>query len=53
MKHTLAFIFEESTKRTHRYTEVGNEPIVGTLYVRKTSVGETPPQRVLVTLDFQ
>lgn len=44
MKHTLTFTIEKETKGAVRYAEVGvgkfDEPIVGTLYVRKSAFKE-------------
>jgi hypothetical protein len=57
MKHTLQFTIEKETKGAVRYTEQGvgqfDEPVVGTLYVRKStfkSLGKIP-QSLTVTVE--
>lgn len=40
-KH-LAFRFERETKRTYRFQEESEDPIVGTLYVQKSAFKSRP-----------
>jgi hypothetical protein len=50
----LEFRREKETKGTFRYEEVeaaGRETAVGSLYVKKTALGEQPPQRLRVTIE--
>lgn len=51
---TITFTFERETKNTIRYAEVvdnaDDRPIVGTLYVLKSALGDTPPQSLTVTI---
>lgn len=46
------FEFEKSTKRTYRYQEIADEPIIGTLYVKKHKV-EGKPKKLKVSLETQ
>lgn len=53
MDISCELVFDRSTKNTFRYLEVGeedHEPIVGVLYVRKTAVGPTPPQKIVLSV---
>ena len=50
----LTFKKEKETKGTFRYQEVegpGGETVVGSLYVKKTSLGDEPPERLRVTIE--
>lgn len=45
--------FDRETKRTRRYTETADEPLIGTLYVPKSTLeqlGEPEPQKLSVTV---
>lgn len=46
----MDFVFDRSTKTTHRFTEVAadGEEVVGTLYVKKSALGDTPPDALTV-----
>jgi hypothetical protein len=48
---TVQLTFEKATKNTYRYTEAGNEPIIGTLYVQKSTFEGEPPQEITVTIE--
>jgi hypothetical protein len=50
----LEFRKAKETKGTFRYEEVeaaGREPAVGSLYVKKVTLGESPPERLRVTIE--
>lgn len=47
---TVEFEFERSTKNKHRYAEVADEPVIGTLYVGKSALGEDAPETLTVTI---
>ncbi len=50
---TLHFEIERETKNTVRYAEVaesGQPPRIGTLYVQKWALGDSPPERLVVTI---
>lgn len=60
IKHALAFKLRNETPGTVRYSEVnvkgeeakaGEGMVVGTLYVRKDQLGDTPPQSLKVTVE--
>ena len=48
----LTFKVERETKNTVRYLEQteGKPPAIGTLYVQKWALGETPPETIAVTI---
>ena len=53
-KVELGMAFERDTKRTYRFQEearAGQPPVIGTLYVQKYVLGETPPKRIKVTIE--
>ena len=50
----LEFHKAKETKGTFRYEEVeaaGREMAVGSLYVKKSALGEQPPERLRVTIE--
>ncbi len=49
---TLTFTVERETKNTVRYQEQteGKPPAIGTLYVQKWLLGESPPATLSVTI---
>lgn len=51
----LEFAFERETKNTLRYAEEhvaeGERPIVGTLYIAKSALGDKQPERIHVQID--
>ena len=50
---TRKFVFDRPTKNTVRYSEEpagGEAPVVGTLYVQKWALGNTPPQTIVITM---
>ena len=51
-KQTLTFTLERETKNTIRYAEdaSGKPPAIGTLYVQKWLLGNTPPQKLTITI---
>ena len=48
----IAFILERETPNMVRYTEVEElgTPVIGTLYVSKEFLGDTPPRKLTVTV---
>jgi len=52
----VTFMFEKSTKNTHRYKEAvpveGVTPIIGTLYVQRVAFSGTPPEDIRVTVEY-
>ncbi len=48
----ITFTMERETKNTIRYQEEsnGNPPAIGTLYLQKWLLGETPPVKLQVTV---
>jgi hypothetical protein len=49
--HTLEFTFDRSTKNTHLFKEQGDNPIVGSLYIKKAEAGgDTPPKSLTVVI---
>lgn len=49
MEKRLSFTYERDTKRTYRFQEDSEDPIVGTLYVQKSAF-KTRPERIEVRL---
>lgn len=51
-QHKITFTLERETKNTIRYQEEtdGNPPAIGTLYLQKWLLGETPPVKLQVTV---
>ncbi|MFQ6128181.1 MAG: hypothetical protein ACE5QW_04695 [Thermoplasmata archaeon] len=49
MEVTLTFSYKRDTKRTYRFQEESDNPIVGTLYVQKRAF-KSRPERIEVTL---
>lgn len=47
----LTFAHERDTKRTYRFKEESDEPVMGTLYVSKGAF-ETRPSRLEVTVSI-
>lgn len=45
----VSFEFERETKRTYRFKEVSEEPVIGTLYVQQSAFDEKP-ERIEVTI---
>jgi hypothetical protein len=49
---TLKFTREKETKGTQRFAEDGDEPSVGTLYVKKAADAKLgKPERITVTIE--
>lgn len=49
---TLTFTLEKETKNTIRYQEdaKGKPPAIGTIYVQKWLMGDSPPRNLTVTI---
>ena len=51
-KQVLTFTQERVTKNTIRYAEqTEGDPLVGTIYVQKSALGQPPPQSITVTIE--
>ena len=53
MERTVEMTFERSTPNTHRFAEkvaTGGSPVIGTLYIQKSAIGEQAPKRIVVTV---
>lgn len=44
----IRFEFERATKNTHRFKECSEEPVIGTLYVKKSALKELGESEVLI-----
>jgi len=42
LEKNLKFTYERDTKRTYRFQEDSEDPVVGTLYVQKTAFKSKP-----------
>jgi len=51
MKKEVAFKFERETPGTYRFKEEATVPVVGTIYIKKTTF-ETKPETLKVTLEW-
>lgn len=49
---TINFEFERETKNTYRFAEVADEPVVGTLYVKKSAF-KSAPTGLTVTIEAE
>ncbi len=53
-KATAEFTLKKDTKGTYVYQENDEiQPKVGTIYVKKYTLGATPPKKLTVTLDWK
>ena len=59
MKHEITLIEEKETKGTVRYTEVlpstgkaPDNPVIGTLYIKKPALDNRRPKGIKVTIEF-
>ena len=43
----IRFEFEKATKNTHRFQECSEEPVIGTLYVKKSALKELGDPEVI------
>lgn len=46
---TINFSFERATKNTYRFHEESDNPIIGTLYVKKSAFPNGQPSKLLIT----
>lgn len=53
MNYRLTFTLEKETKGTYRYAEVadGPNPVVGTLYIKKSALTGDAPSTLTVTIN--
>jgi hypothetical protein len=47
---TLTFSHEKDTKGTYKYAEDGDNPVVGSLYIRKDKVQGDRPDKLKVVI---
>ena len=52
-KEILTFEYERETKNTIRFKELTqfDPPMVGTLYIQKSALGDKPPKKLTVTVE--
>lgn len=46
----IEFEYEKDTKNKYRYSEVGLDDVIGTLYIAKRVLGATPPAKLTISL---
>jgi len=44
MERTIRLVYERDTKRTYRFQEESDDPVVGTLYVKKGAFKQRPKE---------
>ncbi len=49
MEMKATFKFERETKRTYRYLEEADAPVVGTIYIRQSALDHRP-NRIEITI---
>ncbi|MCL5989678.1 MAG: hypothetical protein M1166_05040 [Candidatus Thermoplasmatota archaeon] len=52
VKKEIEFQFERDTKNTYRFQEAGDNPVIGTLYVKK-SVFKKEPKKIKVAIEWE
>ncbi len=52
MEKTIRMAYERDTKRTYRFAEQADDPVVGTLYVKK-SLFQKRPDTIEVTIRYE
>jgi len=50
---TSTFTWFKVTKGTQVYREEGDDPKIGTIYVKKATLGQTPPKQLTVVLQWE
>lgn len=45
------FAHERTTKNTYRYSEIGEIPKIGSLYIQKFALGAEPPKSLKLTVE--
>jgi len=50
---TATFTWFKVTKGTQVYREDGDDPKIGTIYVRKSTLGAVAPKQLTVVLEWQ
>jgi hypothetical protein len=48
----IEFEFERDTKNTYRFQEIGDMPVIGTLYVKK-SLFKKEPKKIKVSIEWE
>ena len=51
MKIEVELEYEKETRRTYRFKENKEPPVIGYLYVQKTAFEEEPPKKIKVTIE--
>lgn len=51
-KKVVDFEFERETKNTYRFQESGDDPVIGTLYVKK-SLFKKEPRKIKVAIEWE
>lgn len=46
-------VFEKRTRRTYRYKEVSDNPIIGIIYIKQHALGSNPPKSITITIDAE
>ena len=49
MERRVRHVYERDTKRTYRFQEESDDPVVGTVYVKKSAF-QTRPKEIEVTI---
>lgn len=53
MEKTISMKLSKSTKGTHVYNEVGDEPIIPTLYIKKSGLPDSPPKNINIRIEYE
>jgi hypothetical protein len=51
-KKDVVFEFERETKNTYRFQESGDDPVIGTLYVKKL-LFKKEPRKIKVAIEWE
>lgn len=53
MKLTVKLTFEKATKRTFRFREDEESPVIGTLYIKQSALNGKAPESIVVTIETE
>jgi len=45
--------YTKSTKNTHVYANEEQDAIIPTIYIKKHGLPNTPPQEIIITIDYE